>query len=40
MNVFRAECKRQDIMYKTNDVFTYLKAFESKEEQKPLFCMT
>jgi len=40
MNVFRAECKKQGILYKTNDVFAYLRTFESKEEQKPLFCMT
>ena len=37
MEIFKRECKQHGILYKTNDVFTYLWTFESKEGQMSLF---
>jgi len=37
MDIFQSKCQRQGILYKTNDIFTYLRKFESKERQIPLF---
>ncbi len=37
MRVFKEECKRNGILYKTDEVFGYLGAFESKEKQLSLF---
>jgi DNA repair photolyase len=37
MRVFKEECKRHGILYKTDEVFGYLGAFESKEKQLSLF---
>ena len=37
MRVFKEECKRHGILYKTDEVFGYLGMFESKEKQLSLF---
>lgn len=37
MRVFKEECKRHGILYKTDEVFGYLGTFESKEKQLSLF---
>lgn len=37
MRVFKEECKRHGILYKTDEVFGYLGSFESKEKQLSLF---
>jgi len=37
MRVFKEECKRHGILCKTDEVFGYLGAFESKEKQLSLF---
>jgi DNA repair photolyase len=37
MDIFRTACQRHRVMYGTDEVFAYLRAFESKEYQKPLF---
>ena len=35
--IFQEECRRNDILYRPNDVFTYLRNFEKKEQQLSLF---
>jgi len=35
--IFRDTCKKHNILYKTNDVFGYLKEFEPKSRQSSLF---
>ena len=37
MRVFKEECKRHGILYKTDDVFRYLWEFETREKQLSLF---
>ena len=37
MEIFRDVCKKNNILYKTDDVFGYLREFESKEQQLTLF---
>lgn len=37
MRVFKEECKRHGILYKTDDVFCYLWKFETREKQLSLF---
>jgi len=37
MEIFRDICRRHKIMYKTDDVFGYLRRFETKEQQLSLF---
>jgi len=37
MEIFRDVCKKNNILYKTDDVFAYLKKFETKEQQLTLF---
>ena len=37
MGVFRSECRKHGILYKTDDVFRYLWTFETKQEQISLF---
>ena len=34
MSIFRSECVRHDMLYKTNDVFAYLGAFETKAQAR------
>ena len=37
MELFQDECRRHNIIYRTNDVFGYLHRFETKEQQLSLF---
>jgi len=37
MKIFTEECRRNGILYRTNDVFAYLHRFEAKQEQISLF---
>jgi DNA repair photolyase len=37
MDVFQSECQQHGILYKTDDVFTYLRNFEATERQISLF---
>lgn len=37
MNVFKKQCEKHGILWKTNDVFSYLQTFESKNQQLSLF---
>ena len=37
MEIFTAECRKHGILYRTDDVFGYLRKFETKEEQMSLF---
>jgi len=37
MDLFRNECSKHGILYRTDDVFGYLRKFESKEQQMSLF---
>lgn len=37
MDIFQKECRQHGILYKTDDVFAYLQAFEPKEQQISLF---
>ncbi|MDR0952312.1 MAG: radical SAM protein [Oscillospiraceae bacterium] len=37
MNIFRAECRKEGILYKTDEVFNYLREFEAPERQTSLF---
>jgi DNA repair photolyase len=38
MKIFTEECASHGILYRTNDVFDYLRRFEAKQEQMKLFC--
>ena len=37
MEIFHEECRKHKILYKTDDVFNYLRKFETKEQQLTLF---
>jgi len=37
MDIFRTECRKHEILYKTDDVFEYIHRFETKEQQLTLF---
>ena len=37
MQIFRDECKKHNILHRMDDVFKYLRKFETKEEQLSLF---
>jgi len=37
MNIFRSECRRHGMLYRTEDVFRYMREFETKERQLSLF---
>lgn len=37
MNIFKEQCRKHNILWKTNDVFEYLQTFESKNQQLSLF---
>jgi len=37
MEIFREECRKHRILYRIDDVFGYLRKFESKEQQLTLF---
>jgi DNA repair photolyase len=37
MDIFKSKCQRYGILYKTEDIFAYLRKFESKEQQTKLF---
>jgi len=37
MEVFKKECRKNGILYRTDDVFAYLRKFETKEQQMSLF---
>jgi len=37
MEIFQEECRKHKILYKTDDVFNYLRKFETKEQQLTLF---
>lgn len=39
MDIITGTCRKNEIMYNTNEVFTYLHKFESKEKQLSLFDM-
>ena len=36
-DIFRDECRRNNILYHPNEVFAYLRKFDTKEQQLPLF---
>ena len=37
MEIFRTECRKHDILHRIDDVFGYMRTFESKEQQLSLF---
>lgn len=39
MDIITGTCRKNEIMYNTNEVFAYLHKFEAKEKQLSLFDM-
>jgi len=37
MDIFQSKCQRQGMLYKPDEIFAYLRRFESKEQQRQLF---